>query len=95
MPSACQPLAELPWGTSGSNAAANVAFQRSSHAIAGVMHLASYPHGRASALFASVRRAAGACPGFTELSQYTSLHEKFVPLQGPHLGDESISFGAM
>ena len=37
----------------------------------------------------------GACPGFTELSQYASLREKFVLLQGPHLGDESISFGAM
>lgn len=38
---------------------------------------------------------ASSAPGFTELSQYTSLHEKFVPLQGPHLGDESISFDAM
>jgi hypothetical protein len=95
VPSACQPLVELLWGTSGSNAAASVIFQRFNHAIIGVMHLASYPHGRASALFASVRRAVGACPGFTELSQYVSFREKFVPLQGPHLGDESISFGAM
>src|SRR5215475_1097154 len=69
VPSACQPLAELLWGTSGSSAAAYVSFRRSNGAIVGVMHLASYPHGRASALFASVRRAVGgACRGFTELS---------------------------
>lgn len=94
--SACRPLVELLWGASGSSAAVNVSFRRFNNAIVGVMHLTSYPHGRASALFASVRRAVGgACPGFTELSQYTSLHETFVPLQEPRLGDESISFRAV
>jgi hypothetical protein len=96
VPPACQPLVELLWGTSGSSAAAYMNFQRSNDAIVAVIHLASYPHDRASALFASVRRAVGgACPGFTELGQYSSLHEKFVQLQGPPIGDESIRFGVI
>jgi hypothetical protein len=92
-PPACQPLVNLIWGTTGSSAAADVKFQRYNDAILGTVSLASYPQGQAGALFASVRHAASACPGFTASNPYGTVHDKIVPLQGPHLGDESISFG--
>jgi hypothetical protein len=92
-PPACTPLLDVIYGTSGASAAVQVGFQRYGDVIVGEVDLASYPHGRASALFASVRRAVSACAGFTATNAYGTYHDKIVPLQGPRLGDESISFG--
>jgi hypothetical protein len=88
---ACQPLVDVMQGTSGASAAADVSFQWGG--LFGVVNLDSYPRGRASAFFASVRRAAAACPGLNISSYLGTFYNKIVPLQAPSLGDESISFG--
>lgn len=92
---ACQPLIGLFWGFTHPSATVVVGFERSGDAILGEADLASYPHGRASALFASIRQAVRTCPGFTASNQYGTSHERIVTLQGPQLGDESISFGTV
>jgi hypothetical protein len=93
VPAACQPLVDLRWETSGASAEVVMGFGRHNDALIGEVDLASYPRGRASAFFASVRRAVGACAGFSYSDDYRTYDEKIVPLQGPHLGDETITFG--
>jgi hypothetical protein len=88
---ACQPLLDVMQGTSGASAAVDVSFQQDG--LIGVVNLDSYPQGRASALFASVRRAAASCPGVNIPSYLGTFYNKVVVLRGPSLGDESISFG--
>jgi hypothetical protein len=93
VPAACQPLVDLRWGTSGASAQAAMAFALYNSALNGEVDLASYPPGRASVFFASVRHAVGACPGFSYTNEFGTYDEKIVPLQGPHLGDDTITFG--
>lgn len=93
VPPACHPLADLLWETSGPGAAVSMGFQPYNSTILGQMSLASYPDGRSTAFFASVRQAVGACPGFVYSNDYGTYHDEIVALQGPRLGDEAISFG--